>query len=312
MEAINKKIGVAVSNRSRLVVEVELSDSGRLSICGEESCTGGGGSGGQMQDHIEADAARIAAEPGGKRLMCESDLSALVGIWRRWHLNDMRAGCEHQTGPAWDTGKRIAFDSYSVDWDDRRAIERQRDRDAKAAGLDYGSTLPAPNREAFRRFSHAEALLSLLERCKVLPFGWQAVTGRPLALLADAFEIITEAELPAYRAQVERHRGGQSWKWGGKFRASFVNPKPPILKRTESKGAGWVRPDEHPEGFLTKPCGVCGYKYGTAWKREEVPAEVVAELRRIVDGRPEFDGPARETFRDDTATTPEGSEDVTQ
>lgn len=41
---------------------------------------------------------------------------------------------------------------------------------------------------------------------------------------------------------------------------------------------GWVRPDEHPEGLLGVPCPTCGYKYGTSWLREELPAEVIAKL----------------------------------
>lgn len=39
-----------------------------------------------------------------------------------------------------------------------------------------------------------------------------------------------------------------------------------------------VRPDEHPDGLLTKPCPACGYKYGTAWLREELPAEIIREV----------------------------------
>jgi hypothetical protein len=37
----------------------------------------------------------------------------------------------------------------------------------------------------------------------------------------------------------------------------------------------WVRPDEHPDGLLTKECEVCGYKYGTAWLNEPVPDDVL-------------------------------------
>lgn len=44
---------------------------------------------------------------------------------------------------------------------------------------------------------------------------------------------------------------------------------------TEKKRRGWVRFDESPLGILCKPCPVCGYKYGTAWKKEEVPQEVI-------------------------------------
>jgi hypothetical protein len=37
----------------------------------------------------------------------------------------------------------------------------------------------------------------------------------------------------------------------------------------------WVRPDEHPGGLLTAPCPTCGYEYGTAWLKRELPAEIV-------------------------------------
>lgn len=38
----------------------------------------------------------------------------------------------------------------------------------------------------------------------------------------------------------------------------------------------WVRPDEHPAGLLGAPCPTCGYKYGSAWTKRELPADVIA------------------------------------
>ena len=35
-----------------------------------------------------------------------------LGIWDRWHLNDMRPGCEHQRAE-WDTSKKITLHKYS-------------------------------------------------------------------------------------------------------------------------------------------------------------------------------------------------------
>lgn len=43
----------------------------------------------------------------------------------------------------------------------------------------------------------------------------------------------------------------------------------------EPKKLGHILPDEHPDGILTKPCPMCGYKYGTAWNTVEVPQEVI-------------------------------------
>lgn len=45
----------------------------------------------------------------------------------------------------------------------------------------------------------------------------------------------------------------------------------------------WVSRTEHPEGLLSQPCPTCGYKYGTAWLREEVPADVLAFLQALPD-----------------------------
>lgn len=42
---------------------------------------------------------------------------------------------------------------------------------------------------------------------------------------------------------------------------------------------GWVRPAEHPDGLLGKPCPVCGYRYGTEWKHEPLPQEIIDEVR---------------------------------
>lgn len=55
------------------------------------------------------------------------------------------------------------------------------------------------------------------------------------------------------------------------------------VKKRETKAAGHVYPTEHPEGLLTKPCPKCGYKYGSAWLKEPVPASVLGFLRRLKD-----------------------------
>ena len=56
--------------------------------------------GGQLQDSL----LDYLTEPAYKR----SDVDRLLAIWQRWHLNDMRAGCEHQRAEQWD--KRPLFE----------------------------------------------------------------------------------------------------------------------------------------------------------------------------------------------------------
>jgi hypothetical protein len=58
-----------------------------------------------------------------------------------------------------------------------------------------------------------------------------------------------------------------------------------VLPSGEKRTAGWVTPDEHPEGVLTKACPVCGYKYGSAWKKRPVPDDVLDWLRELPDAQ---------------------------
>lgn len=52
---------------------------------------------------------------------------------------------------------------------------------------------------------------------------------------------------------------------------------------TETKMLGWLYPKDHPDGILGKACPVCGYKYGTSWKKEEVPEDVIEWLFALPD-----------------------------
>lgn len=50
---------------------------------------------------------------------------------------------------------------------------------------------------------------------------------------------------------------------------------------TEYKTRGWISYKDHELGFLSRPCPVCGYKYGTSWKIEEVPQDVIEWLNNL-------------------------------
>jgi hypothetical protein len=49
----------------------------------------------------------------------------------------------------------------------------------------------------------------------------------------------------------------------------------------ETKTLGWLKPEEHPDGLLCRPCPVCGYKYGSAWHSESVPDDVLNRLKAL-------------------------------
>ena len=64
-----------------------------------------------------------------------------------------------------------------------------------------------------------------------------------------------------------------------------INPEdlPDAKSNRDEKGllASWIYPKEHKDGLLTKPCPVCGYKYGTAWLKKELPYEVINFLKLL-------------------------------
>lgn len=169
--------------RASVFVDVTYK-AGRLSLIGVTGPRSNGnatGGCGQMVGDLRDPSFKPA--PGWTRELAHQ----LADVWDRWHLNDMRAGCEHQRAAGW----------------------AERPIDPEKPTNTYG-----------------------------------------------------------------RHFDGQqqdSWN---------------LL--------GWIRPDEHPDGLLTRPCPECGYRYGSAWQFEPVPADVLDWLRALpAADRPSPWGPPR-------------------
>lgn len=150
-----------------------------------------------------------------------------VDVWETWHLNDMRAACEHQRG--WDTGREILLYHWRLD-DETHKAQRAAKRDADAQLLEHGAVTVS---------DETRALLNL---------PWAVVT--------------VTADTPEHYTKPTEGLG---------------------VQHVERKTAGWVKPSEHPDGLLTKPCDVCGYKYGTKWLHEDVPADVLDFLAALPD-----------------------------
>jgi hypothetical protein len=70
--------------------------------------------------------------------------------------------------------------------------------------------------------------------------------------------------------------------------AAHYEPRTSLYKgdshgATEVKALGWLYPEEHPDGLLCRACSVCGYKYGSAWRKEDVPADVIKFIEALPD-----------------------------
>lgn len=284
-----------VSRGYFIVAELRDTDRGQeLSIQGTTP-----GSGGQCRD---AFAGLTTFAPGWDAAKRDH----LLQVWDAWHLNGMRAGCSHQrgqlrdrtcqdcgqkwttavrlstttanlsgeattycpgcnghnviSGPAYtfDGNKRITFRTYSIDGDTKRAIERARD-----AGGMSGVYV---------------AQLARLQAAGIKPFTFVSVAPETLATLAELFAFVPERELKAHTEAMRQEDERYSWIRPVGARRKY---KTPILVREETKTASWVRPAEHPDGILTKPCPVCQYPYGSAWRFEPLPEDVIAFVRAL-------------------------------
>lgn len=105
----------------------------KLSITGVEGPSRGGnalGSCGQIEMHLKEHIEEITPAPGWSHALIREFLSA----WDRWHLNDMRAGCEHQRR-GWDTRKEVLLVSYK--WSKKYYEMRKMVEDGKAPVEEY-------------------------------------------------------------------------------------------------------------------------------------------------------------------------------
>jgi hypothetical protein len=229
MNAFTRVLNPAVGTYGRVFVKVEW-DGKRLSITGVEGPLSNGdakGSCGQIIcGYTDYDARGHAALNSLKP--CEGwtheTIRQLFDAWDRWHLNHMRAGCEHQR--AFDTTRQVEVVSYKLTHEamQLRDSTRRAAADAALAGEPFNPTAQA----------------------------------RALAELTDWF----------------------------KSRYAPPDADSPLsgcyeVDKREMKAIGSTYPSEHPDGVLTKPCEVCGYKYGSAWLHEDVPADVLAMLQAL-------------------------------
>lgn len=72
-------------------------------------------------------------------------------------------------------------------------------------------------------------------------------------------------------------------KWLSPLAKELLDGEWVVEKKRETKTAGWVTEPEHPKGLLSKPCEVCGYKYGTSWLKVALPESVIDFLERLPD-----------------------------
>ena len=153
-------------------------------------------------------------------------------VWKEWHLNDMRANCEHQTGPDW-TSKDVTI--YHFRLTDEAVKMKDGARKAAVQSLETGAPFTPTAEQCF------------------------------LGTLEHSLEL----DVPNPPGKLGLYYGPRTSLYAGDKGV------------TETKQTGWLKQSEHPEGFLSKACPVCGYRYGTSWLKKELPKSVIEFLTAL-------------------------------
>lgn len=155
-----------------------------------------------------------------------------------WHLNDMHAGCEHQEALGWGHGKTIALASGDLTEAQRATIEGDARKDCDK------------KREKEFELRWKLATSSGSEAAKAI----RAATGSQHVSIQDVNNLC----------------------------GSYL-PAPKIQRLVKDWIRNGVEADILPETFdaaiykdsISAPCPTCGYLYGTAWLKRELPPEII-------------------------------------
>jgi len=207
---------------------------GNLSITGVEgpkkngNCLGGCG---QIVDNL------VPAEIQPSKGWTQELIEEFIAVWKLWHLNDMRAGCEHQRaqwrrwtclecGQQWDSPIRPSSCTPNISGEVTEYCPSCTRRNVWS-----GTTLPS--------WGHCPGHYDPMKE-----------------------ETCSSPKRPATSEDIQR-----------------------AIQETARTGVGLIRgPGQRyycSEDKMSKPCPVCGYRYGSQWLWEEIPVEVIEFLESL-------------------------------
>lgn len=184
----------------------------------------------------------------------------------KWHLNHMNAACEHQEELGWGRGKDVAILRGKMTLPQRQELwklEKERYlREAAKSGSGFMKLM-----ECLTVKSEAQTYLA--SQLDAVPT-WDKVEA--LQLLARWLK----------NAGIERGPRGAAEAWARQHTRVY-----PDFKKFEKMTAqlldeyvsrhwqGWEPESKIYKDSLGAPCPTCGYRYGTAWLKRELPQEVI-------------------------------------
>lgn len=171
-----------------------------------------------------------------------------------WHLNDMRAGCEHQRKLKWGPGKVIALAPDGLTEAQELSI---REELAASMGKKVQEEMTAFLGEMGSRAARV---------------AWVNKQNKSVACSTDDLALFDQF-LSVFLSDKPRLRGRQV-AWFGAVLSAALGKVP------EEKFKGALYQD-----CLGAPCPECGYRYGTAWVKEPLPSEIELLARNVYKDR---------------------------
>lgn len=189
-----------------------------------------------------------------------------VTPYLKWHLNDMKAACVHQEELGWGRGYDVAITRHDATQAQRTAL--------------YNLAREAAERDVDRYE---------LEERKAM-FRRDPSQGRVwLASLLKREVSIDDMDALLYMVGREDCVTGYA-KFAATSRAKKLEAQ---LRKflIDSKMSNWDVKSRIYKDSLGAPCPTCGYCYGSAWLKRELPPEVVAWAENFgKDGKDDAEG----------------------
>tara|TARA_Y100001973_G_scaffold74174_1_gene108239 strand:- start:443 stop:1126 length:684 start_codon:yes stop_codon:yes gene_type:complete len=205
---------------NKVTIEIKLKD-GNFSACGNvwDKRNYDIISGGQNLEEI------------GKLFPKNKQVKEIVKVWKKYHLNDMKPNCKHQTGKNWNASKDIKLYRFEL---------------------------------------HPDILE---ERNNIRKKAWEILKSGKLFQLDNFQTFISDLQ-----TEIKTHRKTLPNSLGKYYRPK-VKKYDWQKDHVETLKAGWTSQKEHKDGILSKPCNKCGYKYGSAWLKEEIPSNIINKIK---------------------------------
>ena len=197
----------------------------------------------------------------------DAKLQRICEVAKVWHLNDMHAGCVHQRELGWGKGKDIALSITDATPAQIHSLTKYQEAKVVPKRLEW--------------VNEALALITVSKQRQ--QDVWRGLFPSGYAMSDhDAQDLMRAAEW-----LIKAARKTQEPDSPYKHRYQGAIPVIPALTNSLNGYLASAAIQAFPvqlkskvfEGSIKAPCPVCGYRYGTQWRYEPLPDELIEEIK---------------------------------